>query len=251
MRCNRKEVDVHDMKAIYTTIYQDLLDRIQTGEYPYQSLIPSESVLTGRYGCSHNTLRRALGLLAQQGYVQPINGKGVRVIYQPHTRTRFEAGGIETFAEAARRCHLSARTEVATFERITCSRQLATRSSFTEGDRLVHIDRVRVLDGTPTILDRNYFREDLVPGLTPAIAAASIFDYIEHTLGMRIVTSKRTITAEKATQADRAYLDLDGFDFVTVMCSQTFNGDGIMFEYTQSRHRPDGFSFSAVARRKT
>ena len=62
---------------------------------------------------------------------------------------------------------------------------------------------------------------------------------------------KRTITAEKVTRLDRACLDLDGFDFVTVMCSQTFNGDGIMFEYTQSRHRPDSFSFSAVALRKT
>ncbi len=239
------------MKAIYNIIYQDLLDRIQTGEYPYQSLIPPESALTERYGCSHNTLRRALGLLAQQGYVQPINGKGVRVIYQPRERTRFEAGGIETFAEAARRNHLSSQTEVTTFERIACNRQLAARSGFEAGTRLVHIDRVRVLDGTPTILDHNYFREDLVPGLTPAIAAMSIFDYIEHTLGMRIATSKRTITAEKATRLDRACLDLDGFDFVTVMCSQTFNGDGIMFEYTQSRHRPDSFSFSAVALRKT
>ena len=48
---------------------------------------------------------------------------------------------------------------------------------------------------------------------------------------------------------DIGYLDLEGFDFVAVMCSRTFNGDGHMFEYTQSRHHPDCFSFSAVARR--
>ena len=238
------------MKAIYNTIYQDLLDRIQTGEYPYQSLIPSESVLTERYGCSHNTLRRALGLLAQHGYVQPINGKGVRVIYQPRTRTRFEAGGIETFAEAAQRNHLSSQTEIQTFEHIMCDERLASMSGFVVGTHLIHIDRVRVLDGKPTILDRNYFLEELLGGLTPAIAATSIFRYIEHTLGMRISTSKRTITAEKATRLDRAYLDLDDFDFVAVMYSRTFNGEGIMFEYTQSRHRPDCFSFSTVAQRE-
>lgn len=238
------------MKAIYNTIYQDLLDRIQTGEYPYQSLIPSESVLTERYDCSHNTLRRALGLLAQRGYVQPINGKGVRVIYQPHERAHFEAGGIETFAEAARRNHLSTQTEIQAFEHIVCDGHLASMSGFVAGTRLIHIDRVRVLDGKAMILDRNYFLEELLEGLTPTIATTSIFRYIEHTLGMRISTSKRTITAERATRLDRACLDLDGFDFIAVMCSQTFNGDGIMFEYTQSRHRPDCFSFSTVAQRE-
>ena len=34
------------------------------------------------------------------------------------------------------------------------------------------------------------------------------------------------------------------------MTGQTFNDDGLMFEYTQSRHRPDYFSFQTTATRK-
>ncbi|MEE1110504.1 MAG: GntR family transcriptional regulator, partial [Lachnospiraceae bacterium] len=37
---------------------------------------------------------------------------------------------------------------------------------------------------------------------------------------------------------------------VAVVTSETYNAAGEMFEYTQSRHRPDMFAFCSVARRK-
>ncbi|MCI7218441.1 GntR family transcriptional regulator, partial [Parafannyhessea umbonata] len=60
------------MRAVYGQIYEDLLAQIESGEYPYQGFIPSEAELCERYQCSHNTARRAVRLLAQEGYVQPI-----------------------------------------------------------------------------------------------------------------------------------------------------------------------------------
>ena len=49
------------------------------------------------------------------------------------------------------------------------------------------------------------------------------------------------MTVEKMTQIDEKYLDLDDYNCLAVVTSQTYNGDGEMFEYTQSRHRPDYF----------
>lgn len=60
---------------------------------------------------------------------------------------------------------------------------------------------------------------------------------------MSIVTSKRTITVEMADELDRTWLILDGFNCLAVVSSQTYNSDGIMFEYTQSRHHPSIFRF--------
>ncbi len=238
------------VRAIYDSIYKDLLDRIEEGEYGYQSYIPSEGTLVKQYGCSHNTLRKAIALLAQRGYLQPVHGKGVRVIWQPKERTAFEMGGIETFKETAARNRLHAVTRVETLESVIADEYLAARTGFAVGDELIHVDRVRELDGQAKILDRNWFLAKLLPGLTRTIAEQSIFEYIEDTLGMRIATSKRTITAERATKDDRRLLDLGDFEFVVVVTNHTFNGEGVMFEYTQSHHCPDGFSFSAVARRE-
>ena len=91
---------------------------------------------------------------------------------------------------------------------------------------------------------------EFVPGLTPEIAANSIYDYIENTLGMQIITSKRRITVEHGTAQDEKVLAMDSYDCVAVVTDQTFNASGMLFEFTQSRHQPDYFCFQDIATRK-
>ena len=136
------------------------------------------------------------------------------------------------------------------FETIIATEQFAAESGFSEGDELWAVQRVRYLDGKALILDINYFLKEFVPGLTPEIAANSIYDYIENTLGMQIITSKRRITVEHATARDEKLLDMGTYGCVVVVANQTFNAAGLLFEYTQSRHQPDYFSFQDIATRK-
>lgn len=237
-------------KAKYDEIYLELKRDVERGACPYGGLMPSENALVERFGCSRNTVRRALAELAEDGYVQPIHGKGVRVIYQPSERASFTVGGIESFQETARRNRLNVVTKVIRFEIVTVDRKLAERCGFPEGAEVYDVERVRYLDGKPLILDHNLFLRALVPGLTAEIAARSIYAYIERELGMQIVTSKRTITVEHATAEDERLLDLGDYNCLAVVTGQTFNADGVLFEYTQSRHQPDYFSFHDMATRK-
>ena len=68
-------------KAKYAEIYKDLKRKIETGEYEFQELLPSENTLVQEYDCSRNTIRRAIGDLVADGYVQTMQGKGH---YRPH-----------------------------------------------------------------------------------------------------------------------------------------------------------------------
>ena len=238
-------------KAKYDEIYLDLKRAVESGAYPYGELLPSENTLITRYDCSRNTIRRALAGLGEDGYVRPIHGKGVRVIYQPVERASFTVGGIESFQETARRNRLNVVTKVIRFETVAVDRDLARQSGFPEGAEVWDVLRVRYLDGKPLILDYNLFLKSLVPGLTADIASRSIYAYIEQELGMQIVTSKRTITVEHAGEEDQRLLDLGDYNCLAVVTGQTFNADGVLFEYTQSRHQPDYFSFHDTAVRKT
>ena len=237
-------------KAKYDGIYHSIKKRIEAQDYPYQSLLPSENTLIEEYACSRNTVRRALAELVADGYVQTMQGRGVRVIYQPVGKTTFTIGGIETFQETARRNRLHAVTKVTKFETVIADECFAAKSGFSVGDELWSIERVRYLDGKALILDVNYFLKEFVPGLTPQIAASSIYDYIENTLGMQIITSKRRITVEHATARDEKLLDMGTYGCVAVVVNQTFNSAGLLFEYTQSRHQPDYFCFQDIATRK-
>lgn len=237
-------------KAKYEGIYHSIQKRIEAQDYPYQSLLPSENTLIEEYDCSRNTVRRALAELVADGYVQTMQGRGVRVIYQPVGKTTFTIGGIETFQETAHRNHLHAVTKVTKFETVIADECFAAKSGFSVGDELWSIERVRYLDGKALILDVNYFLKEFVPGLTPQIAANSIYDYIENTLGMQIITSKRRMTVEHATARDEKLLDMGTYGCVAVVVNQTFNSAGLLFEYTQSRHQPDYFCFQDIATRK-
>lgn len=239
-------------RTLYKTIYDDLKIQIEEGNYAPQTLLPSEKKLIEIYNCSRNTVRRAINDLAQEGYVQSVHGKGVFVIYHPIHQAMFAMGGIESFKESAIRNKLHARTRVAAFAEITCDKRVSKRTGFPVGEPLYYIQRVRYLDNIPSILDINLFSRKSVPGLTFEIAENSIYEYIEKKLGLTIVTSKRIMTVEKATEIDEKYLNLnlDDYNCLAVVTSQIYGSDGTMFEYTQSRHLPKYFCFMTTATRK-
>lgn len=237
-------------KAKYDFIYKDLKNKIEDGEYGFQELLPSENHLILTYGCSRNTIRRAVSALVTDGYVQTMQGKGVRVIFEPTQQTSFTLGGIESFKESALRNHQTYKTKVIYFAELTADEKIAKKTGFAVNSQLYYLQRLHYLDNKALILNHNYFLKDVVPFLTPEIGENSIYEYLENILHVSIVTSKRIMTIEKMTQIDEKYLELGDYNCLAVVSSQTYNSDGIMFEYTQSRHRPDYFRFQDNATRR-
>ena len=249
-KCLNKKVGTGMPKAKYDHIYRDLKEKIETEFYGYQQMLPSENSLVKEYGCSRNTVRRAVAELTSDGYVQPMHGKGVRNIFRPIEQTAFTVGGIESFRESAARNKKKPFTRVLQFAEIIADAKIERRTGFRQGTPLYYIQRLRSLDGMPLILDHNYFLKELTEGITCEIAEKSVYDYLENVKGLTISTSKRTLTVERVTQVDETYIDLKDYNCMAVITSQTFNDNGIQFEYTQSRHRPDYFMFQDVATRR-
>lgn len=234
--------------AKYRQIYERLAERMKTGEYAAESKLPSETELMHEYEASRGTVRKALDLLQEHGYVRKHHGKGVFVLRRD--QIEFQFNGIVSFSEVyASLLGRSIQTSVASFEDIEAPTWLADRMNLEPGTRMYRIERVRNFDGEDVILDVNYFVKDLVPGLTEEIAAQSIYAYVEHELGMQISYAKRKIAAEDVTELDRLRLDLHDYEYVIVITNDTFLYEGRQFEYTESRHRLDKFQFSDVARR--
>ena len=98
------------MQKKYLTIYQDLVLKIQENYWPKQTMLPSENELTEMYATSRETIRKALNLLAQDGYIQKIRGKGSIVI--DINKFDFPVTGIVSFKELADKLNVTTQTTV-------------------------------------------------------------------------------------------------------------------------------------------
>ena len=59
----------------------------------------------------------------------------------------------------------------------------------------------------------------------------------------------KEISIQRTSKEDKEYLDLEDFDMIVVVKSYTYLDDASLFQYTESRHRPDKFRFVDFARR--
>ena len=63
----------------YQVIANDLLNKIQTGFYPQNTIIPPETALADKYQVSRPTMRQAISLLVNQGYLERKRKRGTLV----------------------------------------------------------------------------------------------------------------------------------------------------------------------------
>ena len=240
------------MRSAYDGIYFDLKRAIQDGVYVYKDLLPSESTLIKKYDCAHNTVRKALAILARDGYVQAIHGKGVRVIYHPiakEDRPLYELAGVESLAKTGLRHGFDTSTKVLSMTTVIADEDLAALTYFDLGARLLRLERLRSCDGQPFEREVNYFRADMVEGMTKEDAERSIYDYIEKVKHKKLVTAKRHITIEPADDRDRELIDLGGATHVGQVTNTTYDGDGLVCEWSITRNHPKYFSVHQIAQR--
>ncbi len=67
----------------YAQVIAELQRRIENGEYPPGSLMPSEHQLSGEFGIARPTVVRALRVLRQEGWIETQQGKGSFVRGRP------------------------------------------------------------------------------------------------------------------------------------------------------------------------
>lgn len=74
-----EEIDRWDPEPVYLQLASILRGQIQGGELVPRQPLPSESYLTGRYGVSRGTARRAVEVLRNEGLVRTIPQRGTYV----------------------------------------------------------------------------------------------------------------------------------------------------------------------------
>ncbi|WP_045516776.1 trehalose operon repressor [Neobacillus niacini] len=232
----------------YQIIFNTIVDQIKSGEIPPNTLLPSENELKEQYETSRETIRKALNLLAQNGYIQKVRGKGSIVI--DINKFDFPVSGLVSFKELADKMEKKPRTIVNELSLIIKpDAHIKQQLQLSGKDQVWKIVRTREIGGKKIILDKDYLAAKFVPSITEEICANSIYAYLENELDLKISFAKKEIVVEEPTVEDRSFLDLEGFHNIVVIKNYVYLEDASLFQYTESRHRPDKFRFVDFARR--
>lgn len=229
-------------------VYQDLKTKIDENIYQTNELLPSESKLGALYGASRDTIRKALERLRDEGYIQSQKGRGSVVIN--HQQYVFPVSGVISYKELVDRLNLHSETRLITQDETALPTCFKTLDPQIRSDKLyTHLVRQRVVNDEPVIVDTDYIDLQVVPNITKEVAENSLYEYFEHELHLHIAYAKKEITVEPVTDQDCRLLKLEPGGVVAVVRSVTSLDDTTMFQYTESRHRPDRFRFQEFARR--
>lgn len=231
----------------FLKIYEDLTTQIHEGHLPVGSLLPSENELTKDYDASRETIRKALKLLSEHGYIHKVRGKGSIVL--DVNKFNFPISGLVSFKELSQKMGQKTTTHVEKLIEIHPTPYLMEQLKVSAKEKLWKLYRIREINSELIILDKDFLVQKYVPNLTKEISADSIYEYMEGELGLTISFARKEITVEKITDEDHQYLDLRGHTYIVVVKNYVYLDDTNLFQYTESRHRPDKFRFIDFARR--
>lgn len=231
----------------YLTIYHDLVGKTMSRYWADAEMLPSENNLAEMYDVSRETIRKALNLLAQDGYIQKVRGKGSVIIHR--NKLDFPVSGIVSFKELAENLKMQTNTIVNELSIVEVDPKIQFMLDIKVNEPVWKVVRTREIAGEKVILDKDYFSTALIPILTKEICEDSIYAYLENELQLKISYARKEITVEEPTEEDRKLLDLAGHSNIVVIKSKVYLEDTSLFQYTESRHRPDKFQFVDFARR--
>ena len=190
----------------FKEIFLDLEQKILANEYPPHSLLPSENQLIKTYGVSRETVRKALNLLRDAGYIQKKQGKGSIVL--DLNRFDFPISGLTSFRELQDTQRIPSETKVVEIRKIAVSPKLHETTGWPVASEAWKLIRQRRIDGEVVILDKDYLDASIIEELPENRAKVSIFDYFENDLGLEIAYAQKEITVDPVNKELRDLMDL-------------------------------------------
>jgi GntR family trehalose operon transcriptional repressor len=188
----------------YLQIYRDLLSDIRSKKYQGGDLLPSDTKLVIQYQVSRETVRRAVKLLFDEGYIQTIRGKGSIVLNS--NRVTFPFSRIESYKELVANNHLHSENDILQMtDHVDVPKNLLFGAPSLKSQLIVHR---RIVDQVPTIVDYDYINEQVAADIPKQAALNSLFHYFEHDLGLKINYAIKHITVESADYDDLKYLGI-------------------------------------------
>lgn len=199
--------------------------------------LPDERTLSENYGVSRSSIKRALGVLAQQGIIFKKRGSGtfINPLYLKNQSLFHYEGNNLGVTDSFQLDGKKQSIKLLDYQVIPASADIREELFLNDNEFVYQIKRLRLIDKQPFMIETGFIPIKIVPTLSPAIVDSSIFNYLEKNKGKRVTKSFMTISVAPSNQQDRSLLKLGPTEPVGIMGGAFFLDDGTPFEVSNMR----------------
>lgn len=176
------DTDMHGALPIYIQIAEIISREICSGQLAQGERLPTERAMAKQHDVAVGTLRKALGLLTEQGLLERRQGSGNYVrktensasIYAFFRLERREGGGLPT----------------ARLLEVDTLKKPADLPEFGASTVAHRFRRLRYLDGIPAALEEIWLDGSVAATINPAEVSQSLYHFYKETLGLWITRAE-------------------------------------------------------------
>ena len=232
---------------LYYIIKEDLKRKIEEESLKPGDVLPTEGQLCEEYHASRVTIRRAINELITENVLERGFGKTATVKCENVPRSLNHLGGLhEELEQAGIKCSsFILETKV-----IEVPAEVAGHMGLQEKDKVLEIERLRYDNGRPLCYQLLYLDYELCGDLdVKELASSSLYEMLEHKLGIQIDTATQTIQAAMTTYRIAALLELPEQTCMLQVNRTAYEKSGRCFEYSESSYVSSRYTLTMTLKR--
>lgn len=235
------KVDRNSPLPLHYQLKQHLLEKIESGEWKSNDLIPSEQELQNSFGLSRITVRQALSDLVYEGLLIRERGRGTFVAPPKMTHSPDDRRSLTEFMTEK---GITPGWKVIEKGFIEANKEVAANLKLPHKTRVYRIRRLRLAEDEAIGQHTAYLPESVSSQINEAgLLEGGSLNYISHIPQMATSRATRSIEAVPASDLDVKLLHLSSGSPVLMIQRVVTSAAGEPLEFLQARYRGDRFKY--------
>lgn len=237
-------IDLYSKVPLYHQLKEQIKQNILSGTYKEGDLIPSEREFGDQYELSSTTIRRALNDLVQENFLERKAGKGTFV---RQNKVKRDLRKVIGFTKNMQEMGLQPTTQVLSVRVLNANPFARKRLELSKGEKVVRLERLRLADGLPMMLETRYIRTDLCPGIEKEDLSKSLWKVFEQKYALKPTRHSQNMNISHASEHAAELLTLENDTHVFLITGVTYVKDNVPVECEESLYRADKYELAFEA----
>ncbi|MHB8061701.1 MAG: GntR family transcriptional regulator [Ruminiclostridium sp.] len=225
----------------YYQLKNKILEKINSGEYIENSLIPSERELSDSSGISRMTVRQALTQLVSEGTLYREKGKGTFV-----SKSKIAQTNVMSFSETVESKGMLPTTKVLRFEKIKAPDNIQKILELEDNELVYNVKRLRFANNIPVAIEEDFIPEKYCSNLDTHDLTGSLYKLLTEEYSYNIDYLENIIEANKPSKEEKELLNITSSIPILKIDVVIHTDTNLKLLYENSKYRSDEYKYNVL-----